>query len=241
MTVTASRIAPILATGFAFLCAAGQISATGSSTESFERILARFNVTAPPAYRAFRRMDAGIPGSSKQGWMEAWTEFQPGRGFSFDVVNEGGHDYVRNKVLRNLLKNEQQLIARGQPLRATFNTNNYSFGDGGITDEGLQRIRLTAARQSDGIVNGSLFMDPEAGSMVRLEGRLVKSPSFWVRDVDVTWKFARLGGHIVPIEMTSTGRVRMFGRSTFRMVYEYVSIDGRPIDNGLKASLRDEQ
>jgi hypothetical protein len=239
--VTASRIAPILATGFAFLCAAGQMSATGSSTESFERIVARFNVTAPPAYRAFRRMDAGIPGSSKQGWMEAWTEFQPGRGFSFDVVNEGGHDYVRDKVLRNLLKNEQQLIARGQPLRATFNANNYSFGDGGVTDEGLQRIMLTPARQSDGIVNGSLFVDPQAGSMVRLEGRLVKSPSFWVRDVDVTWKFARFGEHILPVEMTSTGRVRMFGRSTFRMVYEYVSIDGRPVANGLKASLRDEQ
>jgi hypothetical protein len=239
--VTASRVAPILATGFAVLCAAGQIFATGSSTDGFERIAARFNTTAPPAYRAYRRMEAGIPGSSKQGWMEAWTEFQPGRGFSFEVVSESGHDYVRNKVLRNLLKNEQELLARGQPLRATFNANNYSFGDGGITDDGLQRITLKAARTSDGIVNGSLLVDPDAGSMVRLEGRLVKSPSFWVRDVDVTWKFARLGGHLLPVEMTSAGRVRMFGRSTFRMVYEYVSIEGRPIGNGLKASLRDEQ
>ena len=56
----------------------------------------------------------------------------------------------------------------------------------------------------------------------------MKSPSFWLRDVDLTYKFAHVGGHVVPVEMSSTGRVRMFGRSSFRMVYDYVSIDGQP-------------
>ena len=67
----------------------------------------------------------------------------------------------------------------------------------------------------------------------------MKSPSFWLRDVDVTYKYAHVGDRVVPVEMTSTGRVRMFGRSNFRMVYDYESIDGRPTT--LTASLRDEQ
>ena len=58
----------------------------------------------------------------------------------------------------------------------------------------------------------------------------MKSPSFWLRDVDVTYKFAHVGDRVVPVEMISTGRVRMFGRSNFRMVYDYESIDGRPAD-----------
>jgi hypothetical protein len=237
--VVASRFAPILATGFALLCGLGQLSAAGSSTPPFERIVARFNTTAPPPYRAFRRLDAGIPGSSKHGWLEAWTEFQPGRGMTFAVVREGGHEYVRNKVLRNLLENEQELIARGKPLRAALVATNYNFEDGGITDDGLQRVTLKAARKSDGIVNGTLFLAPDDAYVARIEGRLVKSPSFWARDVDVIWKYARLGGHVLPVEMTSNARIRMFGRSTFRMVYDYVSIAGQ--STGSRVALRDEQ
>jgi hypothetical protein len=82
---------------------------------------------------------------------------------------------------------------------------------------------------------------PGSGLLTGIQGRLVKSPSFWLRDVDVTWKFAHVDGHVVPVEMTSTGRVRMFGRSNFRMVYDYVSIDGRSTGTDLKAALREEQ
>jgi hypothetical protein len=62
--------------------------------------------------------------------------------------------------------------------------------------------------------------------------------------VDVTWRFASINGHLVPIEMSSTGRVRMFGRSNFKMTYDYASIGGQPLNaRALKASLEepDEQ
>jgi hypothetical protein len=202
--------------------------------------LARFNVTAPPAYRAFRRLEAGNPGSKKTASMDVWTEYQPGRGFTFEVVREEGSEYIRNRVLRGLLTSEQDLITRGKPLRAPLDLKNYSFEDGGTTESGLRRVLLKAARKSDGIVNGSLFMEPESGDLVGIEGRLVKSPSFWVRDVDVTWKYGRIGGQLVPMEMSTVGRVRLYGRATFRMVYDYVSIDGQPIGSGLKAALRPE-
>ena len=222
----------------AILASLAQVLGSGQSDPSIERVVERFNTAAPPAYRAFRRLEGGLSSASKQGWLEAWTEFVPGRGFTYEVVREGGHEYVRNKVLRNLLRSEQDLIARGHPLRAQFVARNYSFTDGGATDTGLQRILLTPNRKSDGIVNGSLLLDPETGALVRIEGRLMKSPSFWLRDVDVTWKYANVGGHDLPVEMNSSGRVRIFGRSTFKMHYDYLSIDGRPVSEAMKAVLR---
>ncbi len=154
------------------------------------------------------------------------------------MVREGGHEYIRNKVLRNLLSGERDLIARGQPLRAQFVSKNYSFIDGGPIEDGLQRIILKPNRKSDGIVNGSIWLDTEANALVRVEGRLLKSPSFWIRDVDVTWKYARVDGHDLPVEMISAGRVRIFGRSTFKMNYDYVSIEGRAVTDEMKAVLR---
>ncbi len=231
----------MLATSLALLGGLGQTLAQGPAEPVIERAVARFNVVAPPPYRAFRRLEGGLTGTTRQAWLEAWTEFTPGGGFTYEVVREGGHEYVRNKVLRNLLSSEQDLIARGQPLRAPFVARNYALQDGGITEHGLQRVVLTPARKSDGIVNGSLLLEPEAGSLVRLEGRLLKSPSFWIRDVDVRWKYASHGGHDLPIEMISSGRVRLFGRSTFKMIYDYETIDGRPLSEGMKAVLRDQR
>jgi hypothetical protein len=234
-------VVPLVAAGFALLWSVGHLSATPAPNLPFQQVFASVNTGAPPAYRAFRRLDAGIPGSTKQGWLEAWTEFQPGRGFTFDVTSEGGHEYVRNKVLRNLLKSEQELLARGKPLRAALEARNYEFEDGGLTEAGLQRVVLKPVRKSDGIVNGILLYEPEAGYVSRIEGRLLKSPSFWVRDVDVTWKYAKLSGHVLPVEMTTVGRVRLFGRSTFRMTYDYASIDGRPANARLSAESRDQR
>jgi hypothetical protein len=173
--------------------------------------------------------------------MEAWTEYRPGRGLAVEIVREEGSEYIRNKILRGMLQTEQELVANGRPLRASLDSRNYAFEDGGTNSDGLQRITLTAARKSDGIVNGSLLLEPQAGYVKRIEGRLVKSPSFWVRDVDVTWNFARVGGYVMPTEMSSSGRVRMYGRSMFKMVYEYVSIDGRSTGGGQNAALRDDQ
>ncbi len=228
-------VAPILAAGFTLMWNPGQISASGPAAQDFELTLARSNTIAPPAYRAFRRLEGGLIDSERRGWLEVWTEHQPGIGMTFEVTAEGGSEYVRNKILRNMLKSEQKLIASGKRLRASLEAKNYQFIDGGFTGDGLQRVILKPAKVSDGILNGSLWLEPVSGYMTRLEGRLVKSPSFWLRDVDATWKFAEMGGHLVPVEMTSTGRVRMFGRSNFRMTYDYASIDGRPANARLSA------
>jgi hypothetical protein len=220
----------------------GQASAVDPAEQGFERVLAKSNNVAPPPYRAFRRLEGGITNSdSKRGWIEAWTEYQPGRGFTYEIVDEGGSEYVRNKTLRTILTSEQDLIAKGKRLRASLDSKNYAFEDGGLTDTGLRRILMNPVKKSEGLIDGSLLIDPESGLMTRMQGRLLKSPSFWLRDIDVTWKFAHVGGHVVPVEMISTGRVRMFGKSNFKMTYRYVSIDGRSTGAGLTAALQDEQ
>ncbi|HET9705163.1 MAG TPA: hypothetical protein VFP85_14070 [Vicinamibacterales bacterium] len=202
--------------------------AASSSNDDFTQVLSRANAPAPPPYRAFRRLEAGNPTSDKYGWMEVWTEYQPGQGFSYEVTRESGSEYVRDKVLRGILNTERELLAGGKPLRAPLVAANYTFENGGTADSGLQRILLRPNRKEHGIVDGSAFVDAQRGGLVRIEGRLVKSPSFWVRDVDVTWKFANVGDAIVPLELSSSARVRFYGRSSFRMTYQYESVDGRP-------------
>lgn len=233
---------PFLTLSVTLLWSLGPSAAAGPIDDlQLDRVLARFNAPAPPAYRAYRRLEAGLPGSSKYGRLEAWTVYQPGRGLSYDVVQESGYEYVRNKVLRGVLNSEQELMAHGRPLRAPLVAANYDFEPGGATESGLMRLLLRPARKSHGIVNGSALIDPDSGGVERIEGRLVKSPSFWVRDVDVIWKFARYGDAVVPIEVSSSARVRFYGRSSFNMTYDYVSIDGRVVGGAPRTSLQHDR
>lgn len=214
---------------------------TSASSSQLNTILAKFNAGGPPVYRAFRRLEAGRPNSNKYGWLEVWTEHRPGAGFTYTVVREGGYEYVRNKVLRGVLKGEAELIANGKPLRAPLVPRNYEIEHGGTTEAGLMRLLLNPARKSEGIVRGTALVEPDDGAVVRIEGRLVKSPSFWVRDVDVTWKFTRVGDAIVPTELASSARVLFYGRQPFRMTYDYEMIEDRPAPSTTRASLQDQR
>lgn len=179
-------------------------------------------------------MAAGVTGGDKQGWLEAWTEFHPATGFSYRVIREGGTEYIRDRVLRKLLDNEQELIADGKPLHPPLESRNYVFADGGTAEGGLQRLLLKPARRADGIVEGQLLLTPDR--IVQMQGRLVKSPSLWVRDVDVTWRYAQVGSHILPTDVSATARTRFYGRSYLTVSYAYASVDGRPADARARAS-----
>ena len=230
---------PILTISGILLWSLGPSAGAELTADHFQPVLDKFNSSAPPAYRAFRRLEAGRPDSGKHGWLEVWTEHRPGSPFKYTVVREGGYDYVRNNVLRDLLKREAELVANGKPLRAPIVPRNYTVEEGGMTESGLLRLLLHPARKSEGVVRGAAFIETELGGVVKIEGRLVKSPSFWVRDVDVTWKFTRIGDDIVPTELSSSARVMFYGRQPFKMTYEYETVDGRAVGAATRAALQD--
>ena len=63
---------------------------------------------------------------------------------------------------------------------------------------------------------------------MRIEGRLTKTPSFWTRRVEVVRHYERINGIHVPVAIESIANVLVAGRSTFKMIYEYETInDGR--------------
>ena len=64
----------------------------------------------------------------------------------------------------------------------------------------------------DNLVIGNMFLQPSTGDVVRVAGRLAKSPSFWVSQVDVEWSYARVHNDIVlPVCLQSAAKVKIFG------------------------------
>ena len=214
--------------------AAGVGNVDVSARQGFETVLERF-LTHPDegrvAYRALRHLEASNQHFGASAWMDVWTEADEAAGFRYQVVAEGGSAYIRRRVFLATLDGEQKIWREGETKNARLNHTNYSFKDNGVVDGGLASLAITPKRKDMLLVDGWVFVNREDGDLVRIEGQLSKNPSFWTRRVEIVRRYGRVGGAHVPIDVESVAQVRVAGRSTFRMTYEYETINGVRVGN----------
>jgi hypothetical protein len=178
-------------------------------------------------FRAYRRMHARNDHFDQEGWLEAWTEFDE-RGFRYTIVSESGSDYIRSKVLKAVLKREQELMNDGQCGRSELTADNYEFREVQQGD-GEQYVTLKPKRKDVMLVDGRMVLSQDGRELLRVEGRLSKNPSFWTSLVNVIRHYARLDGVRVPIATESTAKVKFAGLSYLDVHYEYETINHRPV------------
>jgi hypothetical protein len=198
---------------------------TDAADSSIRRFLAQNDDLHP--YRAFRRLEA--ENGDRKGWVEADTEYSALRGFRYDITAQGGSSYIRRKILWALLDGEREMIAQGDIGRSALAQANYEFRPYGVDADGLAHVLLSPRRKDGVLVRGTLFLRARDGAPVRLQGRLTKSPSFWVKNIDIVRTYARVGGTVMPVALESSADVRWFGPAVLHMTYTYSEIDGRSI------------
>lgn len=185
-------------------------------------------------YRAFRRMHAKSEKFNHEGWLEAWTELDE-RGFHYQVVSERGSEYVRNKVLKAVLKREQELVADGGD-KAALTEANYVFTD--PEPAGDSRYILMKPRRRDVVlVDGRMVMSADGSDVVRIEGRLARNPSFWTSLVNIVRHFARVDGVRVPVFTETLAKIKFVGHSRMDVSYEYESINHQPVSVAARQTL----
>jgi hypothetical protein len=170
-------------------------------------------------YRAFRRLEASNGKFKKEAWLEAWTEVDAA-GFRYDIVNEGGSAYIEG---------EQAHWNGRLSGRSNLTTANYDFIAASLDGSGLMRVTVRPKRKDELLIDGAIILTPDTGELLRVEGRLAKSPSFWTGRIEVVRTYDRIDGVRVPVRTESVAQVKMAGASSFAMSYEYEAINGRRV------------
>lgn len=214
---------------FALLFAPARASSrsAGSSASVLQRFLAHGDPT-PSQFRALRHLEARNDHFEKSASMDVWTEGDAS-GFRYQIVAEEGSDYIRSRVFRATLETERKVWASGAPDKAGLTPENYVFEDGGAQPDGLVSLTVKPRRQELLLVDGSIFLNPDDAELVRMEGRLSKPPSFWTRHVQITRWYRRIAGFRMPVALESVANVRIAGVSTFRMSYDYESVNAQQV------------
>lgn len=208
--------------------AAGHPRTAGSNAPVLQRFLTLDDPT-PIDYRALRHLDARNDKFESSAWMDVWTEADRVNGFHYRIVSEGGSDYIRSHVFVATLEMERKMWASGEPDRAAFTPANYVFEDRGEQSDGLTGLSVTPRRKDLLLLEGSIFLRPDDGELMRIEGRLSKPPSFWTRRVEIIRRYQRFAGVRMPVALDSVASVLIAGRSTFRMSYEYETVNGQRV------------
>jgi hypothetical protein len=190
-------------------------------------VLARFLSTddsSPTEFRARRHLEARTTHLGMAAWMDIDTWGTPD-GFQYTIVGEGGSDYIRSHVFKSSLELERQLWRSDASPRAVT-PENYMFDDRG-SSSGLAEVGVTPRRKDVFLLDGSIFLRPDDGDLVRAEGLLAKNPSFWTRHVNVVGHYERIAGVRLPVAFESTANIVIAGACSFTMTYDYEMVNGQ--------------
>jgi hypothetical protein len=205
-------------------------AATTTIEPALRRFLARPDEPLTQ-YRAVRHLEASNERFNLSATLDAITELLPDGRFTYAVVRETGSDYIRTKVLHPLLEHEVEVAGGGDPSRFAISAGNYELTAGELADDGTVKLLVKPRRRDVGLIDGAVFVTTADADMVRIEGRLVKNPSFWTTRVDLVRSYGRLGGVRVPVRLDTTAHIRFAGVSTMSMTYDYETINGRPVES----------
>jgi len=119
------------------------------------------------------------------------------------------------QVVRHLLDHE--VAAASNQDRMALTRDNYDFsyiGDTTLDGQRCYILALRPKRKETDLIIGRLWVDEHSSVVRHIEGELARSPSWWVRRVNVKVSFSEVGGVWLQTEMEATADVRIAGAYT---------------------------
>jgi hypothetical protein len=174
-------------------------------------------------------VEAQLPDTNQHGEYELLRAFKAPKSLSFATVKFTGDTFVKTNVITRLLQSEVDHVEKGDPAETAITDANYKInykGQDTVNGKLVHVFQLKPRHKVPGLIKGKIYLDAYTGSMVRAEGSIAKSPSFFVKKVDFTQDFQDIGGFTVPTELRSVSKARIIGRAVVNIFHR--SYDFKP-------------
>ena len=162
---------------------------------------------------------------------------------TFEVVSEDGPTVVRNRILRKMMEAETQASQAGEKQQTRIIPQNYSFrllGTKNLNGRESYVLEISPLTKNKFLIRGRIWVDAEDFAVSRVEGTPAQNPSFWIRSVQVTQRYERVGRFWLPAANDSRAEARIFGTTEVSIEYfDYVTSDRTEqarSDNGRESS-----
>jgi len=150
-----------------------------------------------------------------------------------DVLQRTGDSTVQKDVIARFMSGEVETAtpdpSKEKDRRASAITqDNYRFKYRGLQEIAGRQVHvfeLNPKKKRVGLFKGEIWIDAETGLTVREAGRLVKTPSIFLKRVDFERQYTILDGVSVPKSLTSKIQTRFWGMAELDIEYTEVTWD----------------
>lgn len=168
------------------------------------------------AYSAITVIHAQLPETEQQGEIEVQRHFSAPHTLQFTAVHYTGDGFVKSNVITRLLQSEVDHVQKDDGALTAISEKNYKFsykGTAHVNDRLVHVFHIKPRVKRPGLFKGRIFINVYSGSLVRAEGQVVKSPSFFVKKLEFAQDYTDVGSFTFPSHMHSEAKARVVGRT----------------------------
>jgi len=174
------------------------------------------------SYSAVTVVRAELPESSQQGEYELQRKFEAPHTLQFTPVHYSGDGFIKSNIITRLLQSEVDHVQKDDPTQTAITSANYKFtyrGLSRVNDRTVHVYQVKPHKKRPGLFKGRVYLDAHNGSLVRAEGSVVKSPSFFVKHVDFWQDYTDVQSFTLPSHIHSVAKARIVGRTIVDIVH----------------------
>ena len=168
-----------------------------------------------PSYSAVTRISAELPGSKQRAVFELERHYAAPKTLQFVPVQFSGDGFVKHNVINRVLQQEVDRTGKEDGAQTAISERNYKFtykGESEIEGRAVHVYQVKPRTELPGLFKGHVYLDVLTGALLRAEGKVVRSPSFFIKKIDFVTDYADLDGFSMPIRVHSEADARLIGR-----------------------------
>lgn len=186
-------------------------------------------------YSAITIVHAELPQTSQQAEFELQRHFAAPHTLEFTPLHFTGDGFVKSNVITRLLQSEVDHVKQDDGTSTAISNANYKFsyrGSGMENGRLVHVFQVKPRKKRVGLFKGKILVDAYTGSLVRVEGSVVKSPSFFVKKIEFVQDYTDVGNFTFPIHIHSEAVARVIGRTVVDIYHR----DYQPVTTSVQAA-----
>jgi hypothetical protein len=186
-----------------------------------EQAMARFQrrsasqATELTSYSSVSVIHAELPDTSRQAEYELQSTFTAPRTLLFTPIRFMGDRFVKISIITRLLQSEVDHVEKNDFSRTAISGANYRFayqGKNEIAGRVAHIFQVKPYKKRPGLFKGRIYLDVHTGSLLRTEGRIVRSPSLFVKHIEFVQDYTDIGSFTLPVHIHTEARAFFVGR-----------------------------
>ncbi|MCL4841917.1 MAG: hypothetical protein KJZ79_08760 [Bryobacteraceae bacterium] len=180
------------------------------------------------------RFVASLPNMGKQAELEARKTVMPDGVVQYDVVNREGDRTVQKDVIARYMSTEMEKAGEAnQDIAITPQNYRFKFRGQQMRDgREVLVYELNPRKKRVGLFKGELWLDAETGLPLREAGKLVKSPSVFLKDIEFARDYEIRDGRAYIKAMESVTQTRFWGPAQLKVEFSDLSWELPPLSGG---------